>query len=81
VDARDNVYFALALFLFKKFRYQLSIPFQSFHLISLCTPSGKTALHLSSWDGHREVCELLISCGAEVDATEERYVALPLFIF
>ncbi len=50
----------------------------------LRTPSGETAvtaLLLSSINGHREVCELLISSGAEVNAKNNEYVALPLCIF
>ena len=42
-------------------------------------PSGRTALHLSSRKGHREVCELLISCGAQVNAKDNGYVALCVF--
>jgi hypothetical protein len=57
------------------------IPLQSLHLISLCTPSGETPLVSSSAKGHRQVCELLISCRAEMNAKDGvLYVALPSFI-
>jgi hypothetical protein len=41
-----------------------------------CTHSGLTPLHFSSENGHLEVCQLLLSLGAEVDAMDNEY-ALP----
>jgi hypothetical protein len=71
VHAKDEYLYVVCLCLF--LQITLRIPLQWFHLISFCTPSGNTALHLSSERGHREVCELLISSGAQVDARNWRY--------
>jgi hypothetical protein len=78
LHAKTSGYVVAFCYLLKTTRWIL---FQKFHLISICTPSGGTALLISSINGHREVCELLISSGAQVNAKNNRYVALPLFIF
>jgi ankyrin repeat protein len=44
--------------------------FVLFHLISFRAPSACTPLHRSSENGHRDVCELLISRGAQIDAND-----------
>jgi hypothetical protein len=70
------MYVALLLLFFENYSMNpVKDLFQPFHLICLCTPSGYNALLLSSMNGHRDVCELLISSGAEVNAKGGWYMS------
>ena len=37
-----------------------------------------TALHYAAWSGHKEIAELLLSYGAELDLYDETYDAPPI---
>jgi hypothetical protein len=56
---------ALPLHILLKTKAGLRFCFERCNSCPLC--SGQTALHLSSMEGHVEVCKLLIECQADVN--------------